>query len=75
MRKNIGSPDKIIRITIAAIIVVLFFTGTINGTLAIVLLVIAAALVLTSFISFCPLYAMLGINSCPIEENKKEHTL
>ncbi len=70
MKKNMGSADRIIRLIIAAIIGVLYFTGTISGTLGIILLVLAGVFVLTSFISFCPLYAPFGISSCPIKENK-----
>ena len=63
MKKNMGTVDKTIRIIVAVIIGLLYFTKVINGTLAIVLLIIAVVLVLTSFISFCPLYTLLGINS------------
>jgi len=42
----------------------LYFTNVITGTLGIVLLVIAGVFVLTSLISFCPLYTILGINTC-----------
>ena len=64
MKANMGSMDKTIRIVIAVIIAALYFTGTISGTLGIVLLVLAAVLLLTSFISFCPLYAPFGITTC-----------
>lgn len=70
MKKNMGSADKIIRIIIAAIIVLLYFTGTISGTLGIVLLVLAGIFVLTSFISFCPLYAPFGISTCSLKEKR-----
>ncbi len=70
MKKNMGSADRIIRAIIAAVIGVLYFTGTISGTLGIILLVLAGVFLLTSFISFCPLYAPFGISSCPIKENK-----
>lgn len=69
MVKNIGSADKMIRLIIAVIVIALYFSGTVTGTLGIVLLVVAGVLVLTSFISFCPLYAMLGINSCPVKND------
>lgn len=59
-----GSADRMIRVIIAAIIVVLYFTNVISGTLGIILLVFAAVFVLTSFVSFCPLYAPFGINTC-----------
>jgi hypothetical protein len=64
MKKNMGNADRIIRILIAALIAVLFLTNTISGTLGIVLLVLAGVFLLTSFISFCPLYAPLGITTC-----------
>lgn len=64
MKTNMGTTDKIIRVIIAAIIAVLFFTNVIQGTLGIVLLVLAGIFLLTSLISFCPLYAPLGINTC-----------
>lgn len=70
MKKNMGSADRIIRVIIAAIIGVLYFTGIISGTVGIVLLVLAGVFVLTSLISFCPLYAPFGISTCPMKESK-----
>lgn len=70
MRKNMGTADRIIRVVIAAIVGILFFTGIISGTLGIVLLVLAGIFVLTSMISFCPLYAPFGISSCSVKENR-----
>ncbi|MCG9970525.1 YgaP family membrane protein [Christiangramia crocea] len=67
MRKNMGSADRIIRIIIAAIVGVLYFTGTISGTLGIILLILAGIFLLTSFIGFCPLYAPFGMSTCPKE--------
>ena len=63
MKKNMGTIDKAIRIVVAVVIAVLFYTGVISGVLGIVLLVFAALFVLTSFISFCPLYLPFGINT------------
>lgn len=63
MKKNMGSVDKVIRILIAVVIAVLFFTKVITGTLAIVLLILAGILVITSLISLCPLYLPFGINT------------
>lgn len=65
MKKNMGSADRIIRLIIAAVIAVLFFTNIISGTLGIVLLVLAGVFALTSVISFCPLYTLVGMNTCP----------
>jgi hypothetical protein len=67
MKKNVGSIDRIIRILFAVVVAVLFFTDVVTGTLGIVLLVVGAVLLATSFINFCPLYAILGINSCPVK--------
>lgn len=68
MKKNMGTADRVIRFIVAAVIGVLYYTGTISGTLGIVLLVLAAVFVLTSFISFCPLYAPFGISTCPAKK-------
>ena len=63
MKKNIGTVYKVIRILVAVVIAVLFYTQVITGTLGIVLLALAVIFVITSFISFCPLYLPLGINT------------
>lgn len=63
MKKNMGTTDKAIRILVAVVIAVLYFTNTISGTLAIVLGILAVVFILTSFISFCPLYLPFGINT------------
>lgn len=68
MKKNMGSTDKIIRILIAIVIAVLFFTGTISGTLGMILLVFGGVFLATSFISFCPLYLPFGISTCKMKE-------
>lgn len=69
MKKNMGSADKIVRLVIAAIIAILYFTNTITGTLGIVLLVLATVFVLTSLIGLCPLYLPFGINTCKLKKN------
>jgi hypothetical protein len=69
MKKNMGNADRIFRFIVAAVIVTLFFAEIISGTLGIVLLVLAGIFVLTSFISFCPLYAPFGLSTC---KTKKE---
>ncbi len=68
MKKNMGTADRIIRVIIAAIIAVLYFSGIISGTLGVVLLVLAGVFVLTSLISFCPLYAPFGLRTSPSED-------
>lgn len=68
MKKNMGSADKILRIAIAVIVAVLYFTGIISGMLGTILLVLAAVFVLTSLVSFCPLYTIFGIKTCKVSE-------
>ena len=63
MKPNMGTTDKIIRIALAALVAVLYFTNVITGTIGIILLVLAGVLVLTSLISFCPLYPLVGMNT------------
>ena len=62
MKKNMGSADRVIRILIAAIIAVLYFTGTITGTIGTILLVLGGIFLLTSLVSFCPIYAILVVS-------------
>lgn len=64
MKKNVGTIDKIIRLLIAAIIIILFATKVITGTFGIILLIVAGALIITSLVSFCGLYSILGITTC-----------
>ena len=63
MKKNMGNTDKIVRLIVAVIIFILYWQGIISGTLGIVLMVFAAIFLITSFVSFCPLYPLLGINT------------
>lgn len=56
MKKNMSTGDKVIRIVVAIIIAVLYFTGIISDTFAIISGIIAIIFVLTSFVGFCPLY-------------------
>jgi hypothetical protein len=55
-------------VVIAILIAVLYFTNVISGTLALVLMFLAAVFVLTSLISFCPLYSLIGVNTCPVKK-------
>ena len=63
MKKNMGTIDKVIRILVAVVIAILFYTNVITGLLGIVLMVLGAIFVVTSLISFCPLYLPFGINT------------
>jgi len=67
MKKNINSLDSIIRIAFFVITLSLFLTKILTGTLAIVLIVAGSILLLTSIVNFCPIYRILGINTCKIK--------
>lgn len=68
MKKNMGTTDRILRVLAAVLIAALYLMHLISGTLAIVLLIIAGVFILTSFISFCPLYLPFGISTRSKEE-------
>ena len=68
MKKNMGTADRIIRLIIAIIFAYLYFNGAVTGTAGIVLLVLAAVFTLTSLVSFCPLYTLVGARTCPAEK-------
>lgn len=59
-----GSADRAIRLIVAAILFYLYYNGTVSGTVGIVLMVLAGVFVLTSLVSFCPLYTLVGMNTC-----------
>jgi hypothetical protein len=59
-----GSADRIIRVLLAIAVGLLWYNGIIEGTLAYVLMALAVISLITSFISFCPLYTLFGISTC-----------
>ena len=63
MKKNLGTADRAVRVIGALLIGFLMLNGVISGVLAIVLGMLAVVFLLTSLLSFCPLYALLGLNS------------
>lgn len=64
-----GSADRILRIVLAAIIAFLFFSGVITGFVGILLLIFSIVFVLTSIVSFCPLYTLFGFKTCKVIED------
>lgn len=64
MKKNMGSVDRVLRTITALVIAYLWWTGTISGGLGVALAILAAIFLLTSAISFCPLYRPLGLSTC-----------
>jgi len=70
MKKNMGPADKVIRLLLAATFVVLFLTNIVTGALGYVLLVLAVIFILTSLVSFCPLYTLINANTCPAKDKE-----
>ena len=63
MKLNMGSVDRVVRTLIAIVIGILYFAGVLTGTLALILGILAVIFLLTSVVSFCPLYALLGLST------------
>ena len=67
MKKNMGKADRVIRIILALLFAALYFTNTVTGTFGIILLALGVIFLLTSFMSFCPLYLPFGLSTCAKE--------
>jgi len=67
-----GTIDRTIRVIIAIVILILYFTKMIDGTLCLILLIIAAVFTLTSIVSFCPLYSIFRFSTCSRKKSKKK---
>jgi hypothetical protein len=63
-----SSADKSIRLLISAIMITLYFTNIVSGTVGIILLILSGVLILTSVINFCPLYTIFGISTRPVKK-------
>ncbi len=68
MKHNMGNADRVIRISIAVLIAILYFTNTVTGTLGYVLLAVGAIFLLTSLVGSCPLYSLIGVKTCPVRK-------
>jgi hypothetical protein len=65
MKPNMGNIDRIVRVLLAAVFAYLYFGGVVTGTLGLILVILGGVFLLTSIVSFCPLYTLVGINTCP----------
>lgn len=63
MKKNMGTLDRGLRAVIAITVAVLYFTGQITGTAALILGILAVIFLLTSFVGTCPLYLPFGLST------------
>lgn len=66
MKKNMGKADRVIRFVLAAVLIGLYATGSISGVWGTVALVLGVVFILTSLVSFCPLYTLIGVSTCPV---------
>ena len=63
IKKNVSSMDRGIRLALAVILGFLYFTGTVSGTLGLIVFILAIVMLVTSMVSFCPLYALFGLST------------
>ena len=71
MKKNMGNGDRFLRIILGIIGVILALSGSFNGSLKWGLLAVGLVLIITSSMQFCPLYTVLGINTCKVRSKKR----
>ena len=72
MKKNMGKTDKLIRLFVVIDLALLSYFEVVSGVLSYVLLGVAGIFLLTSFLNFCPLYTLIGVNTCSVDEQSKE---
>jgi len=63
MKKNMGHTDRIVRLILASLFAILYFTGVVSGTWGVILLILAIVLIVTAYFKFCPLYALFKLNT------------
>jgi hypothetical protein len=68
MKKNLGNLDRVLRLLFGVIVAILYFTNILTGIIGLVLVIAGGILFATALIGFCPLYAILGLNSCPLKK-------
>ncbi len=64
---NEGTADRVIRVVVGIVLLALYFMGTVTGTLGWVALVVGIIALATGAVGFCPLYAVLGLSTCPVK--------
>ena len=70
MKTNVGQADRIIRVLLAVVFGILYFTQTVSGTLGYVLLALGGIFILTAMVGTCPLYSLFGMNTCKVNPKK-----
>lgn len=72
MKKNMGIVDRVARLVVAVLIVILYLSNVLTGTLGIILIVLAAIFVVTSLIGYCPLYTVFKCDTLSPKEKEKK---
>lgn len=70
MKTNVGQADRIIRVLLALVFGILYFTQTVTGPLSYILLALGGVFILTAMVGFCPLYTLFGMNTCKVNPKK-----
>ncbi len=71
MKKNVGNTDRFVRVMFGIILLILFMSGAIeNNIVQWVVLGVSLLLIITAFATFCPLYALVGKNTCEVKKKK-----
>ena len=70
MKKNVGTGDRFLRVMIGVIALIVGLSGMLEGTVKWVALGVGAVMVVTASVQFCPLYTLLGINTCKVKSKK-----
>ena len=68
MKKNIGSPDRIVRILFAVVVAGLYLTNSISGTAALVLGLFAVVFLSTALVGTCPIYLAMNLSTKKVEK-------
>lgn len=68
MKQNVGTIDKVVRLLMAMVFGVLYFTQTVSGTAGIILLVLGGVFAFTAILGTCPLYSLFGLSTCPVKK-------
>ena len=71
MKKTVGSVDKVIRIILGLFLLIIAFALSVWQTLKVILIVVGVIALLTAITSICPLYSLLGINTCKLKDKDK----
>lgn len=71
MKKNVGNTDRFVRVMFGIILLILFMSGAIeNNLVQWIILGVSLILIITAFATFCPLYALVGKNTCEVKKKK-----